>query len=72
MRNVVWFVLLFAAAVIAAAGLSQNDGLVSIFLNDTRLDVSRTISVTGAGSRSAARSSGNEKYSMPWYRALSR
>jgi HemY protein len=45
MRNVVWFVLLFAAAVIAAAGLSQNDGLVSIFYGDTRLDVSLNIFV---------------------------
>ncbi|HEX4511665.1 MAG TPA: heme biosynthesis HemY N-terminal domain-containing protein, partial [Burkholderiaceae bacterium] len=45
MRNVVWFVLLFAAAVIVAAGLSQNDGLVSIFYGDTRLDVSLNIFV---------------------------
>jgi HemY protein len=45
MRNVVWFVLLFAAAVIAAAGLSQNDGLVSIFFGDTRLDVSLNVFV---------------------------
>src|SRR3954471_7257061 len=45
MRNVVWFVLLFAAAVIAAAALSQNDGLVSIFFSDTRLDVSLNVFV---------------------------
>jgi HemY protein len=45
MRNVVWILLLFGAAVIAAAGLSENDGLVSIFYNDARLDVSLNVAV---------------------------
>ena len=45
MRNVVWILLLFGAAVIAAAGLSENDGLVSIFYNDARLDVSLNVFV---------------------------
>jgi HemY protein len=45
MRNVVWFILVFAAAAIAAAGLSENDGLVSIFYRDTRLDVSLNVFV---------------------------
>jgi uncharacterized protein HemY len=40
MRNVVWFVLLFAAAVIAAAGLRENDGLVSI-VSRMRVSTSR-------------------------------
>ena len=45
MRSVIWFVLLFAAAVVAAAALSQNDGLVSIFYGGYRVDTSLNVAV---------------------------
>ena len=31
MRGIVWFVLLFVVAVVAATTLGRNDGLVSIY-----------------------------------------
>jgi len=37
MRSVIWLILLFAGAVVAAAALSQNDGLVSIFWSGYRV-----------------------------------
>jgi len=40
MRTVVWLVLLFAVAVVAALALGQNDGLVSFYWNGWRLDAS--------------------------------
>ena len=40
MRPVIWFVLLFALAVVAAATLGSNDGLVSVYWNGWRTDVS--------------------------------
>lgn len=40
MRTVIWLVLLFAAAVVAALTLGSNDGLVSLYWNGWRLDVS--------------------------------
>lgn len=40
MRGVIWLVLLFAAAVVAALTLGENDGLVSFFHGHTRLDLS--------------------------------
>jgi len=36
MRSVIWVILLFVAAVVSAAVLSQNDGLVSIFWSGYR------------------------------------
>ena len=40
MRNVIWLVLLFAAAVVAALTLGDNDGLASFYWNGWRLDLS--------------------------------
>ena len=40
MRGVVWVVLLFAVAVVAATTLGANDGLVSVYWNGWRTDLS--------------------------------
>lgn len=40
MRAVIWFVLLFAVAVVAAATLGTNDGLASFYWGRWRLDMS--------------------------------
>jgi len=40
MRAVIWFVLLFAVAVVAATTLGANDGLVSLYWAGWRIDVS--------------------------------
>jgi HemY protein len=40
MRAVIWFVLLFAAAVVAATALGTNDGLVTFYWRAWRLDLS--------------------------------
>jgi len=45
MRSVIWVILLFVAAVVAAAALSQNDGLVSIFWAGYRIDTSLNVAV---------------------------
>lgn len=47
MRNVVWFVLLFTAAVVAALVFGRNDGLVSIFWGAWRTDLSLNLFVIG-------------------------
>ena len=45
MRTVIWVILLFVAAVVSAAVLSQNDGLVSIFYSGYRIDTSLNVAV---------------------------
>lgn len=40
MRAVIWFILLFAVAVVAASSLGANDGLVSVYWGRQRTDVS--------------------------------
>jgi HemY protein len=45
MRSVIWVILLFVAAVVAAAALNQNDGLVSIFYSGYRVDTSLNVFV---------------------------
>ena len=40
MRSVIWFVLLFGVAVVAASTLGANDGLVSVYAGTWRFDVS--------------------------------
>jgi HemY protein len=45
MRSVIWMILLFAGAVVAAAALNQNDGLVSVFWSGYRLDTSLNVFV---------------------------
>lgn len=40
MRLTIWFVLLFAVAVVAASALGSNDGLASLYLGEWRLDIS--------------------------------
>lgn len=45
MRSVIWVILLFVGAVVAAAALSQNDGLVSIFYSGYRFDTSLNVFV---------------------------
>jgi HemY protein len=40
MRIAIWFVLLFAAAVVAATTLGTNDGLVTLYWRSWRLDLS--------------------------------
>lgn len=45
MRGVIWLVLLFVAAVVAATMLGGNDGLVSLYWSGWRLDVSLNLFV---------------------------
>jgi len=45
MRSVIWLVLLFMAAVVAAATLGRNDGLVSLYWSGWRVDVSLNLFV---------------------------
>jgi len=45
MRGVIWLVLLFVAAVVAATTLGRNDGLVSLYWSGWRLDVSLNLFV---------------------------
>ncbi|HEX6707052.1 MAG TPA: heme biosynthesis HemY N-terminal domain-containing protein [Albitalea sp.] len=40
MRSIIWFLLLFAVAVVAATTLGTNDGIVSIYWGEWRLDTS--------------------------------
>jgi HemY protein len=40
MRNIIWFVLLFGVAVLAASTLGTNDGLATFYWRTWRLDVS--------------------------------
>ena len=40
MRSVIWLILLFVAAVVAASVFGQNDALVSLFYGHWRLDMS--------------------------------
>jgi HemY protein len=47
MRSVIWLVLLFMAAAIAAATLGTNDGLVSLYWSGWRLDLSLNLFVIG-------------------------
>ena len=45
MRGVVWIVLLFAAAVVAATALGRNDGLVTVAWGAWRTDLSLNLFV---------------------------
>jgi len=45
MRAVIWFVLLFVVAVVAASTLGSNDGLVSFYWGGQRLDLSLNLFV---------------------------
>ncbi|HMC15542.1 MAG TPA: heme biosynthesis HemY N-terminal domain-containing protein, partial [Albitalea sp.] len=45
MRAVIWFLLLFAVAVVTAATLGTNDGLVSVYWGSWRLDTSLNLFV---------------------------
>ena len=45
MRGVIWLVLLFVVAVVAATTLGRNDGLVSLYWSGWRLDVSLNLFV---------------------------
>jgi HemY protein len=47
MRSVIWLVLLFVAAVVAATTLGANDGLVSLYWSGWRLDMSLNLFVIG-------------------------
>ncbi|GAA0752596.1 heme biosynthesis protein HemY [Ideonella azotifigens] len=47
MRSVIWLVLLFVAAVVAAAALGRNDALVSLFYGEWRLDMSLNLFLLG-------------------------
>jgi len=40
MRAVIWFLLLFVAAVVAASSLGTNDGMVSVYWGHQRTDIS--------------------------------
>jgi HemY protein len=48
MRGVIWLVLLFVAAVVAALTLGDNRGLVSFFYGGTRLDLSLNLFLIAA------------------------
>jgi HemY protein len=45
MRGVVWLILLFTVAVVAATTLGSNDGLVSIYWSGWRTDLSLNLFV---------------------------
>ena len=45
MRAVIWFTLLFAVAVVAATSLGSNDGLVSLYWDGWRMDVSLNLAL---------------------------
>ncbi len=45
MRGVIWLVLLFVVAVVAATTLGSNDGLVSIYWRGWRTDLSLNLFV---------------------------
>jgi HemY protein len=47
MRSVVWLVLLFTAAVVAATALGRNDALVTFYYGDWRLDMSLNLFLLG-------------------------
>jgi HemY protein len=47
MRNIIWFVLLFGVAVLAASTLGTNDGLVTFYWRGWRVDVSLNLFVIG-------------------------
>ncbi|MES2957893.1 MAG: heme biosynthesis HemY N-terminal domain-containing protein [Pseudomonadota bacterium] len=47
MRSVIWLVLLFVTAVVAATTLGRNDGLVSLYWSGWRMDVSLNLFVIG-------------------------
>ncbi len=50
MRGIIWLVLLFVVAVVAATTLGRNDGLVSIYFGNWRTDLSLNLFVhPGAG-----------------------
>ena len=48
MRNVVWLVLLFVVAVVAALTLGDNDGMASFYWQDWRLDLSLNLFILAA------------------------
>lgn len=48
MRNVVWLVLLFVVAVVAALTLGDNDGMASFYWQDWRVDLSLNFFIVGA------------------------
>jgi HemY protein len=48
MRGVIWLVLLFAAATVAALTLGDNKGLVSLFYGNWRVDLSLNMFLIGA------------------------
>jgi HemY protein len=45
MRSIIWLVLLFVVAVVAATTLGRNDGLVSIYFGAWRTDLSLNLFV---------------------------
>ena len=45
MRGIIWLVLLFVVAVVAATTLGRNDGLVSIYFGNWRTDLSLNLFV---------------------------
>jgi HemY protein len=47
MRSVIWLILLFAAAVVAATVLGHNDAIVSVFYGRVRLDMSLNLFLLG-------------------------
>jgi len=47
MRAVIWFILLFVVAVVAASVFGRNDGLVSLFYGGVRIDASLNLVLIG-------------------------
>ncbi len=48
MRNIVWLVLLFAVAVVAALTLGDNDGMASFYWEGWRVDLSLNFFILAA------------------------
>lgn len=47
MRSIIWLVLLFVVAVVAASTLGRNDGLVTFYWSGWRLDLSLNLFIVG-------------------------
>ena len=48
MRAVIWLILLFVAAVVAATAFGSNDGLASFYWGGWRLDMSLNLFIAAA------------------------
>ena len=68
MRGIIWLVLLFVVAVVAATTLGRNDGLVSIYFGAWRTDLSLNLfllAMLNKEIKGTIFGSGNPRYDIP-------